>query len=900
MLSRIEKRKKGGTFRDVRARLHNGLDLLVAPRATAPVVALQCWVAVGSADERPGEEGLAHIHEHMAFKGTARRSPGELAHRVEARGGEVNAWTSFDHTVFHLVLPSRWIDDGLDLLADALTASTFDSNELARELEVVQEEIRRTEDSPARRLSRALFANAFQVHPYGRAVIGTARSVRAFTREQLVAFHRAHYGPERMMLVVTGDVDEARVAARAEELFGQLDPGALPRQPRPAEPPRAGVGTVLAEPVRESLLGIAFRGTRLAEPMTPALDVLAVLLGQGDASRLQLELRRERQLASEVWAYAYTPAEPGLFVAGASLPDANLTDCARALGAQLARLAREPVAERELATAKAILEADAVHQIETAQGLARRLGYHAAVSGDEAFAERTQAAVAALTVEDLRVAAERVLMLEQVIAVAVVPRGSKAAELTGEALVEIIQGGSRSPRPRPPPAPPHGEETGPEPAPCLRPPAARAESAPCRVGERGPTLAAPELVVHTLSSGAVLLVQPDHSVPLVALRGVWPGGLRSETDRDNGVSQLLARLFTKGTLHHGATEIARMADAMACTLGGQAGRGTLGLRAELLSRRLDEGFRLFAECLAEPAFAPEEVDRERHLQVQEIRSRDDSPGAVAFELFQATLYRQHPWRMSRLGTEETIARLGPDALVAHLAARYPRSRLTLAMVGDVDPGRAVALAEELLGGAAPAGDAELRPRPEQAPEGRREARRALDRKQIHLLHGFLGLTVHDRERDALDVLVAALSGQAGRLFVELRDRRGLAYSVSAAAVEGLDPGFFAVHVATGPDKLALAREAIDVELARVLDGGISADELDRARCYLVGAHEIGLQRVAARAAALSFDTAYGLGPEHHRGYPERIFAITREDVLAAARRVLKPEQAVVAMVGPGM
>lgn len=156
-----------------RVDLDNGLTLLVEPIHHAPVVALQAWVHVGGADENKAHEaGLAHLHEHMLFKGTKRRAVGEVARCVEAAGGEINAWTSFDETVYHLVMGSDATTLGLDLLADVLQASTFDAGELKKEIEVVLEEIRRAQDNPGRRHSMALFASAFRAHPYRHQVLG--------------------------------------------------------------------------------------------------------------------------------------------------------------------------------------------------------------------------------------------------------------------------------------------------------------------------------------------------------------------------------------------------------------------------------------------------------------------------------------------------------------------------------------------------------------------------------------------------------------------------------------------------------------------------------------------------------------------------------------------------------
>src|SRR5262249_46860963 len=224
-----------------RHRLENGLTLVHEPQGAAHVVAFQIWVNVGGADERADEAGLAHLHEHMLFKGTARRGPGEIARDIEAHGGEVNAWTSWDHTVYHTVMASQFAREGLDVLADAVRFPAFDPSELARECEVVVEEIKRAEDTPARRASRDLFAESYQVHPYRLPVLGTPESVRATTRDRILGFYRRHYTPEAMTLIAVGDVSLDSVCQWAEELLG--GDWRRPRAPgrhRAQEPARTG------------------------------------------------------------------------------------------------------------------------------------------------------------------------------------------------------------------------------------------------------------------------------------------------------------------------------------------------------------------------------------------------------------------------------------------------------------------------------------------------------------------------------------------------------------------------------------------------------------------------------------------------------------------------------------
>jgi zinc protease len=405
------------------------------------------------------------------------------------------------------------------------------------------------------------------------------------------------------------------------------------------------------------------------------------------------------------------------------------------------------------------------------------------------------------------------------------------------------------------------------------------------------------LLREELPGGGVLLIKEERAVPLVALRAAWEGGLRAEHAGNAGINMLLARLVSKGTKTRGAERLVREMEAMGGSLGGNAGRNSFGLRAEFLSRHLAEGFDVFAEALAEPAFDPEEVQRERTLQLDELRSREDNPAGVAFLLFAETLYRKHPYRFDTLGTEASVSRLEPGVLSSYRVEKYPPGAVTLAVVGDVDPGEVRKLVRARLAHAKTR-RAPLAPPQEEPPEGPRVALKKMDKAQAHLVVGFPGVRLSDQERWPLEVLSAVLSGQGGRLFVELRDKKSLAYSVTSFSMEGVDPGYFAVYIGCGPAKLSEALAGIRAELSRCRAQPPSADELERARTHLIGTHAISLQRNSARAAVYAFDECYGLGADASAHYAERVAAVSGEEVLSVAARLLDPSREIVTLVAP--
>jgi zinc protease len=861
-------------------RLDNGLTVVFEEQHSAKVAAFQVWVKAGSADERPDQAGLAHLHEHMLFKGTKSRGPGEMAKALESLGGEVNAWTSFDQTVYHVVMASRFAEAGLAILADAVRNPAFDEGELAREIEVVCEEIKRSEDSPSRRSSRLLFSTAYRAHPYQRPVLGSEETVRSFTREKTLEFYERHYIPDNMVLAACGDLSPEQLSTWAEKTlggsWGRTYEGPVRREVEPLfTGPRSRVQT---DDVKEVYLSLAFPIPQAEHEHTPGLDVLGMLLGQGDASRLSMEVKRRRSLVSGIHAYAYTPKDPGLFILSLTCPLKTLPSALEE-GVHALLQARDLVPPKdELDTIKAQMEAEAIYQRETVQGLARKMGFYQSSFGSLAAEARYYDAISRVTPKELCELATRYLDLSRSALTALIPR--EAGDLAEELQHCLTRAKGR----------PLGALA----------PRSTAKVVPFEPSAitKGSVERPKDLIVEKLASGATLVIREEKSVPLFAMRAAFLGGLRYEVDANNGLTALLCRSWTRGTKDYDAEQVSRAVDEMAGSLSAAGGRNTVGLRAEFLSRHFDRAFSLFTECLLQPAFPEGELQRERSLLLQDIHTRDDKPSGLAFELFTRTLYTKHPYRMPVLGEQASVERLDRAALEAYRKSYLNVGQLTLCVVGDVRAEEVVLRANQALGKKA----GEFREPPpvpdEPALGGARTAKRTLARAQTHLVLGFLGLTVSSKKRHALEVLSTVLSGQGGRLFLELRDKRSLAYSVASYSVEGLERGYFAVYMGTSPEKVDEALLGIRTELCRVRDEEVTPEELTRAKRHLLGTHEIGLQRNGARAALLAMDTLYGLGDENFRGYAEAVSKISARDVQEVARELIDFDRSALAIVGP--
>jgi len=851
--------KKDGMLRTT---LDNGLSVILVEDHSAPVVALNVWVRTGSADERPDQWGMAHVHEHMLFKGTEKRGVGEIAATVEGAGGNINAFTSYDMTVYHITMASRDAPTGVDVLADAVLHSTFDAAELAKEEEVVIEEIRRSDDTPDSLISKALFETAYQQHPYRREVIGTQESVRSFTREGLLEFYHHWYVPNNMTFVAVGDFDSAAVLEQVKKSFA----GAQPRQdlahPRAPEPEQtAARAAVVKSEVEQSLLGVAWKITGFGSPDTPYLDLLAMVLGGGDSSRLYREVKDREQLVHGIHASSYTPLDPGLFFVDAELEADNLDATVVAVGEQVRRLRDFGPSQTELERARTNLLSSQVHERETMEGQAQKYGYFELLAGGLEAEKRYLDQVKAATKGDLQRVAQQYLVPQHATVVALL--GKDADGATSEAkLLAALERGS-------------GGEIAQFPA------------QPLRDGIRS----------YTLPNGLRVLVKANHSVPLVSLRLAFRGGLLAESEKTEGITSFVSELLSKGTTSRSAAQFAADVENIAGDVSGFAGKNSFGLSADFLSESLDTGLDLFADVLLHPAFAADEIEKLRVERRAALRRREDNLGTKAFELFQKELYPTHPYRFSSLGTLESLGKTDRAALVSYWAKLAQPSNAVLGVVGDVDPDRFVEALAARLGEWKSPGAVALPTRTTPAvPSKTREATLIKKKNQSHIVYGFLALQIDDPDLPALDVLTQVLGGQGGRLFVELRDRQSLAYSVTAFEMEGVDPGMFAVYMAGAPEKLDESLAGIRGELDKIVNEPVTDDELSRAKGYLIGTQAVSLQRYGGQAMLLSLDELYGLGATHHLDYANRISAVSAADVQRVAKRVIRLDAPVVAII----
>jgi zinc protease len=394
----------------VAATLDNGLRVLLLEDRRSPIVTVQTWYRVGSRNETRGATGIAHLLEHLMFRGTARHGPGAFARLVERNGGQDNAFTSQDVTSYYVNIAADRLELILELEADRMQNLVLDPKIIESEREVVIEERRtRTEDDPGGFLGEEVSALAFHAHPYGQPIIGWTVDLQRITPEEIRAFYKTYYVPNNALLVVAGDFEAASVLARVRATFGAIPRGAEPPAVTAAEPAQNGERRVLVQKTAE--LPIVYLGYHVPNQKSPdaaALEVLSVVLAAGRTSRLYRDLIHERQLALEAGGdYSYFSLDPNLFWFWATpLPGQTAQALEKELLGHMERLGREPVSDLELTRAKNQVEASFVFQEDSVHRRASLLARFELIGG-YALKDKYLESIRAVTAADVQRVAGR-------------------------------------------------------------------------------------------------------------------------------------------------------------------------------------------------------------------------------------------------------------------------------------------------------------------------------------------------------------------------------------------------------------------------------------------------------------------------------------------------------------
>jgi zinc protease len=854
--------------------LANGLKALVLPRPGATTVVCDLFHPVGSANEPPGQSGLAHFLEHMLFKGTRRFPKGQLDRLAFLAAGQANAETGEDDTHFWFSLPAdRW-ELALVIEADRLAGAVFDPAEVDAERQVIVEERARELDSPLGRLDQAHRAARFVAHPYRHPILGSAEDLRRLSAADLTRFYREHYRPDGAVLVVVGAVDPARVLDRVEETFGGLRRGRGPRPSLggPARPRRYRREVRIEEPTVGLVRGLmGWTSVPLGHDDGPALDVLADLLACGRRSRLWSTLVDQKRIASWVDASHEPGRLAGQFLVQVeALPGVEPEVLGEAVREVVGRLAAQGPTAEELARVRTRLEVAWRWGQEDLAGLAVGLGQVALWDDWRAWPREHRSSLA-VTADDARRVASRYLVEDGLTLAWSVP-----APATTNGHVPLRRPTRRS----------RGEVD-------------TAEAAPTSllVPKSSPIVPDFRPRRFVMANGLRVLMDPRPGTGTVALELYHDSGqVREEKP---GLAHLVGRLREEGTRTRSAEDLAAAVE----DIGGSLEIGATGLGLRVRAEDLAQAVELMTDVTLRPAFPADALEWTRQRVLADMKSDRDDPAFRADLIFRGLIYGEHPYGRDPRGRMRGLGTLTLDDVRAHHRAFVRPNNACLAVSGDFGPRHLRSILERHLAEWA-SGPVVFPPVPTPSRGTMPRCRRVRARgQQVQVLIGHLGVRRDDPDFGALCVLDHVLGtgpGFSDRLSRVLRDEMGLAYSVGGGMTDSADiePGLFQIYVGTGPEEADRAIAAVHDQVRALAAGEFADDEVEAARQYLAGAWVFEYESVSQRAERLVDLERWGLPLDDPLGWPRRLARLTPDDVRRAAQRHINPSALVCVEYGP--
>jgi len=851
--------------------LPNGLTVLTRENPGSGVVAVNTWVKAGYFNEPDEVAGMAHLFEHMFFKGS-KAYPGAdaIAQAISGAGGVANAGTIYDSTNYYVIVPKESFRTAAAIQADAIAHPLFDPAELKKEAEVVIEESNRKLDNPGPVSFERMIAASFTRHRVKRWRIGSNEVLRNIRRENLVAFFETLYRPENIIVTVAGDVTHEEALAVVREKFGTIPRGQLRKERGPTEPPQAEFRFAHAEAdIKEGYAVLGWHTVPENHADEQLLEMLASILGGGRSSRFYKGVVGP-QGASTVSASHFTFDDVGLFSVAATMPEANRAEVERKLMAEIERMKRYGPTAYELAQAKNVYEAAFLRNIDTAidqtQALARA---EARGSYRDLLKERDQ--VAAATAAQVREVARKYLTLERATLYQYQPKGSAA--LTREAALARLRDGTQMAlaEPESPPLPSTANTVRPS----------RADAPP---------------ESFTLANGMRLVVQQRASTPLVSTAVIFHGGRTQESVGNQGITRLMLGAMRRGTDTRTGETIDRELAFLGAQLGTVNADDGFGFTFDTPTATYEPTLDIVADILQRPTFADENVVREKAVQAAAARRVFDSATERPLQLYRAALYGDHPYGLLELGTDASLAALDPAALRTWWRQSLAADRGLVLVVGNVAAEDVKRVVEAKLG-AMPRASAALRPLP---PVPKLTATKELieqrERKQTPLVVAFPAVTAASPDWAALRLLRTLTSGLSGTFYQELRGRQSLAYVVYARPVSFAQDGTFIGYIACEAGKEEAARRGLLGEMRKLAGPGIRDEDVERSKKNLIGSTRIARESSSSLAGEYAINYLLGVPLDSVDRMLAQVPGLTPDDLRAVSRKYLQGDAYVYAAV----
>ncbi len=862
--------------------LDNGLTVLIRESHEIPKVSFQIWYNVGSKDELIGEKGIAHLIEHMIFKGTDTLSESDINVLVHKFSGTCNAFTSYDYTGYYFNFPTHHWRESFPVVADCMINCLFNDDMLNSEMKAVIQELKLYKDQYERSLLEELIGMIFADHPYHYPIIGYKQDLWSVKGKDLLAFYKKHYQPNNATLVIVGDVNPDEVVALANEYFGSI-----PKDDNYKKKENffhrdiASKSLTIYREVAQPTLAYAFVIPGAIDKKDTAIDIFEWILGNGNSSRLYKKLVNDTQLATSVSVGSWGLFDYGflyILVEPKDIDDA--AEIERLIAAELQDIANNGVTDEEFERGFKKTQMAFYSLLEVIEDQGYAIGHAYLATGDENYiftCLEQSPEILKQHIHDIVGTYLRPSIMHKGF-VLPLPESEKKylALLQEESDTEdekILSARVRT--------------TSVEPA----------VYAKTREVQQPAHFDFPKPEVCTLSNGLKVLYHDNDMTPKINI--ILEFKTRSHCDpiEQQGLYTFVTDMMTEGTTNYTQEELADAIESRGMSVNVYPG----GISMKMLSSDFEFGLGLLKEILTQATFPEDEIEKVRSQLLTNIKQYWDEPRSFVSQLVRAEIYKDHPYSKQSIGTEESITAISREDLINFYQSSISPSGARMAIVGDLPEGNIQEMVEKALG------DWHKRDVPDfvcppLVEAETKEINYPINRDQVVLCFAQLSI---DRKHPDFDKYLlfdqifggGVLNSMASRLF-DLREQTGLFYTIRGSLIAGTDeqPGMFQIRTIVSVDRLAEAEKAIKNTVDTVVDT-LTEEDLEEAKRAITNTLVDNFASNSDIASTFLYLDRFKLPADYFDNRAQEISKITLEDMKKVVKSLLCSDKLITVRAG---
>jgi zinc protease len=797
--------------------LGNGLNVFIQSVKTAPVVSMHFAVSTGSMHENPAGHGLSHFLEHMIFKGSEKYPlKSDISDEVQAAGAQINAYTTKDHTNYHIDSLSEYWPKMLEVLTDAVIHPLFPDAEFVPEKEVILREQSMYEDNPSYKLQQTTFRQLAGNHPFGLPVIGFKEKIKEVDRELMLDYYQRRYQPRNSTLILVGDFEANEVLKKVKALVGDWKNDTIETTLLPSYSSKQSFSEVdLFFEDNQARINIGFNLPTGSTEEVPIWDVIETMLSGSSSGLMIQELKQREEVAISVSSFNYMVENAGIFVCGgAALPE-KLLSLEKGIFSIIEKLQKGDFSKQDVDRAILKNRISFINQLETVSSRAQNFINSVIDFGSPNYWDHYLERLKEVSKEDIKRLAKKYLNRHQAAVVRQWPQELQEQLQTKQKKIDDSLG---------------------------------------QIQHK----------MTILKRSAVRFIELNQpSEQLATIQILFPYGSFIDPIGKKGASLLLSRLLMAGSKKWSEQEFAAKLNDHGISFKVSTGYNSFSLSFTFLPEEMQVVLAIIRDVLLTPNFDSTIFNREKKNCIELLKSRERMVFVPAISAFGEALFgKDHPYSQAVEGNSTSMQQVELADLEALLPCYFDRSKMVLSLTGHFD---STAICQEELDDiidALPFSKLSI-PLPAEPRFGMKAktVRVDLKKEQAMAMVGVPGVKADSELRHVVELMLSALNGQSSRIFKLIREDNGLAYNTGLISRLGLHPGYLALYALVDPSRTDEALGMLESELKKIGEEGLTEEEFDHAKLTLMSERAFELQSARAIATTNVLNEYYGLGYE---------------------------------------